>query len=167
MLAGSGVVDDIVTEGTLLVERHLGLNAPARLVLGQAIALDQAPELGRQIDPDQDDALDSLGARGLEEQRNIEDEQARLAAVGLHRQAHALPDRRMRDRIQPLPRTRIGKDDGSELAPIEPAVVEQHVGTEGVTNLLEGGLAGFDDVARQLIGIDHLCAQVPEHPGDR
>ncbi len=58
---------------------------------------------------------------------------------------------------------RVGEDDAGELGAIETPIGEEHVRSERRRDLLQGGLAGLDHLARQLIGVDHLRPEPGKH----
>ena len=118
------------------------------------------------INPDHDDLLHDVGPPVLVQQGDVQDEDARSLAAGGHLRLHPCTDRRVSDGVDALAGGGVRKDGGRKLAPIETAIRQQDVRAEGVDDLLERGLTGLNDVARQPIRIDHLGAQLHEHLGD-
>ena len=73
----------------------------------------------------------------------------------------------MGDGVEPLAGDGVREDGGGKLATVEPAIRQQDARTEGLDDLVERGLPGFDDVAGELISIDYLGPEVAEHLGDQ
>ena len=72
----------------------------------------------------------------------------------------------MRDPAEVGPRRGIGERDRGEPLAIEPAVGREDRGAEPGDELGERRLTGLDDLARELVGVDHGGAAVDQQPGD-
>jgi hypothetical protein len=69
------------------------------------------------------------------------------------------------DTFQFLPSITIGKDSVSELIAMEAAIRSNHVGAKSVANFGKSGLAGFDDLAGEKVGIHDRNATIAKHRG--
>ncbi len=72
----------------------------------------------------------------------------------------------MGHRFQPGALVGLGEDDGAQPAPIEPAIGVEHLIAEMRGDLGQGRLAGLDDLAGHVVGIDPRHAVGGEGPGD-
>lgn len=160
------VVDDIVGDGEPL--GPAGLGGEHRLGL---ICIDAIPghdplslELGRDIH-DQNAVQQSAKAGIFRQQRNHHQTVGGIECgqLGLHCSA----DTRMQNGLQRLPGASVGKYLLAQRAPVELAPGSQTLRTETLYDLGQGGLAGFDQLAGQYIGIDNRHAAAGEGGTDR
>src|SRR5262249_36571437 len=75
-------------------------------------------------------------------------------------------DGRMQDRLEPTAPRRIDEDDGRQLLAIQRAIGREHV-TEFPDDRGQGRLTRRDNVARELVGVDHDAAEAAQHLRDR
>jgi len=68
--------------------------------------------------------------------------------------------------VEGLPFALIGEDDVTQRCPVERAVREQHVRPPSCADRLQGGRAGTNRLAGQLIGVDNSCAEVGQDARD-
>src|SRR5437867_1209695 len=165
--AVAAVVDDVVGELDLLGQRHLARDA-ARAVGGVGVARDEAGALRGLVGDDDDETVHVFVAARLDHHGRVEDHDAleALARQRLQPRVEAGANRRVQDRLEPLPPRGLREHDGGHLLAIERAVRGEHV-AELANDRGQSGLAGRHDLARQLIGVDHDAAQAAEDLRDR
>src|SRR5690606_12420170 len=84
---------------------------------------------------------------------------------GLLQLRHARADLGVDDPVEDLELLGIGEDDRAEPRPVEGAVGPQHLVAERLDDLGEPGGARLDDLACDLVGVDHDRAALGEPAG--
>src|SRR5712692_1141733 len=166
-LEGQRVVHHEVGALALFVQRELRRDSALGLGLAEPVTLNQALDLGRPIDPDHDYRLDNRGAAILVEQRDVYHQDAVLRLASRNLLCHSRLDAWVGDGVEPGPGGGVAEDQVAQPWPIQHPIFAQELAAERVDDLLEGRLAGHHHLARQLIRVDHLGAQVGEHSRDR
>jgi hypothetical protein len=70
------------------------------------------------------------------------------------------------DGVQLRPRGVVVEHEVADLLPVERAVIAQNVGSELRDDGGEGRLAGLDDPAGEVVGVDVHRAVLDQSPGD-
>lgn len=110
-----------------------------------------------------EDMLELAGSAGLEEERDDDHRAAMsLRTPGGDLIQPALANAGMEDGFELLALLRIGKDGFGDFDSAQLACLVDNFGAEGGDNLLESRLAGFDELAGQVIGIDNREAMASE-----
>jgi hypothetical protein len=146
--------DDEIGGGDLFVDRPLGGNT---LVDGFAgpTALCQARPLGRSGTSDANDMSEVFGGARFEEERN--DDHRATTAFRAPRPdliEPALANARMKDGFELLSLLRVSEDGPRDFAAAQLAGIVDYLGAKGLANFLEGGLARFDELASQFVGVN-------------
>jgi hypothetical protein len=162
------VLEDEVGAGAAAGVVELRGEAGAHLGLGEAVAGHHAGDPDRLGGGDQDHGLDLLVEAGLEEQRDLVDDEV-VAGRLEHRQdvLEAVADPRVEDRLEALPLGRVLEDDRAELAAVELAGVVEHAVAERGDDGVEALAARRDDDPRQLVGRNDRDPVVLEELGGR
>jgi hypothetical protein len=160
---GAGVVDDVVCELALLVQRHLRADAPHRLFAPVALALQLSLHLQVLGHPDHHGGVEgqaggavAAGPAPLEEKRDVEHHQRRPGLPGGHQAAgHLGPHLGMDEGVQTPPRLRIAEHDGAERLAVEGTRRVDHLGPEGRRDLRQQRLSRRLKLVDDGIGVDH------------
>ena len=154
------IVDDIVGRCQALISTCLCTEDGLRLGFVTAIAPHESADLNRFGDIHDQYPVDQSMLASFHQKRNHEDDIGALS--GLQGLLHGPADGGMHDAVERAALLGLGEDMFAESLPVQSAVRGEHVGAKGLDQLIERGLAGFDDIAGQGIGIDHRDTKARE-----
>ena len=107
--------------------------------------------------------MEGAALSGFHHQRDVlHHDVTRTGAV--HDGGRGLADERVDDGVQDFALSRFPEHDGTQLRPVEPAVVIQDARTEGFNNLFQPRCPGFHYLPGDNIRVYEQCPQLPE-PG--
>eukprot|EP00515_Schizochytrium_aggregatum_P000444 CAMPEP_0202039400 /NCGR_PEP_ID=MMETSP0962-20130828/15982_1 /ASSEMBLY_ACC=CAM_ASM_000488 /TAXON_ID=4773 /ORGANISM="Schizochytrium aggregatum, Strain ATCC28209" /LENGTH=235 /DNA_ID=CAMNT_0048603613 /DNA_START=152 /DNA_END=855 /DNA_ORIENTATION=- len=155
----------------LVGQRQLGSDAVARLLLAQAVSLDDAPHLlllGRGHHDDLGTHVQQV--LGLVQRGRVDDDDGRaLAKAPGHLLGDLFEDGRAGDGGELAPLGGVLEHDVAELLPVEPgAVLLGHAAAEGLDDRAERGAPRLDHLARDHVAVHHrdaALAQLARHRG--
>src|SRR6185295_6980719 len=75
-------------------------------------------------------------------------------------------DQRVDDRVEIAAAIGVGEDDRAEPLAVDRAVGREHVAPEGLDDALPALAPGRVDAVADLVGIDHVRAELGEHRAD-
>jgi hypothetical protein len=136
---------------------------------GPGVGLAETAPIGEardaQIVVNTDDHREVIGSGHvqLDEQRNlVDDDGPRRRRV--HQRTGAGTDQRVGDGLQILARPSVGKDNLAQRRAVQRTIGRDHLVTEAPTNRAQTGRAACDDLACQLVRVDHHGSQIAESP---
>jgi hypothetical protein len=158
----------VICPSDLFRQRHLTLDASDGFASGETVTLFEARNLCFAAGGDDDDFVDAFVYTGFEKKRHIVDHHgSRVLSCSLLRQPGLFSrDSRVDDSFKRAQVGPVSEHNGSQDTAIEGAVGVEDGPTEPFHNLTPGRLARFDDLPRELIGIDYHGAALLEDPGD-
>src|SRR3989441_88845 len=167
-LAVARVVDDVVRDLRLLRDRQLARDPPLGLRGAEPVARREAPDLRRLVGDDHDETVHGRGVPALDDQGRVEDDDAGETAGGelLEPPGEPLADPRVGDRLEALALLGNGEDDDAELLPVERSVALEDPPPKLGDDVVVGGLAGRDHLAREHVSVDDHAPETTEDLGD-
>ncbi|MEY4703829.1 MAG: hypothetical protein RL042_12 [Nitrospirota bacterium] len=172
MLAESGArespVQYVVRSLDFFRQRHLAPDSTKGFGAREVVPRFQTCNLCFAVGGDDDGGVDAFVDAGLEEERHIVYHHGvRILSCGLFRQPGLLArNTGVNDPFQCTAFRWMVKDDRAEGVAVNGAVRIEDGLAECSDDLAPGRFARFDDLPRQLVGIDHNRAALLEHRGD-
>lgn len=165
ILRGAVVPDDVV--GRLESSLSVDLRGDDGLGLGDCFGVprQQPRQLPLGWAVDDEDPVEALPAAALHQQGYDVDLVWTVGSQGPGGEFGAYGG--VQDLLEQTPLRRVGENDLSQPAPVEPAGSIQDSRTEGRRDPVQGRLPGFDDVPRDLVRVDDDGAARSEQVGDR
>lgn len=165
--AAALVVDDVGCDGDFFFERHLGIDTLLGFGSGDVVACEQAFDLGFAVDGDDDQAIEEAVNFVFDQEGSIvDDEGMALVCGGLRFLHHGLCNTRVRNGVEFQAKRGVGEYFLAERGAVQAAAFVEDLGAKGLDDFVERGLAGFDDLARDLVGVDDVDAEFAEHGCD-
>src|SRR5437667_98978 len=132
------------------------------------VARRAAPGRRRLVGDDHDETVHGRGVPALDDQGRVEDDDAGETAAGelLEPPGEPLADPRVGDRLEALALLGNGEDDDAELRPVERPVALEDPPPELGDDVVVGGLAGRDHLAREHVGVDDHAPETTEDLGN-
>ncbi len=149
-------------------EGHLATDSPESLGAGETVPFPESSQLSFLVGGHDDDLVYSFVDGGFEEQGNIiHDNGIAISPDSSLRQSDLLArDAGMDNSFQSPEFCPIMKHGLAKALPVDRSVGIEHGFPESANDVSPGRFAGFDDLSRQFVGIDHDCAARPEHVRD-
>lgn len=160
-------VDSVIGQSDFLRQWHLALDAPDGVGAGEAVSFFQPGDLGFSIGGNDDGCIHSLVDAGLEQQRDVvDDDGLGIVLSGLSGETFLLScNAWVDDALKHEAFGRLTKDDGAKRVAVKGAIRIEHALAERRDDFLPGRFAWFHNHTGQCIGIDDDGAALLEYPG--
>lgn len=161
---GAVVGDDVISDSQALAPAGLSREDTACLCFGFRIACEQAAELCTFVAIDDQNSIHERLQGRFDQKRYCDDLILTTGFVRLT--SRFFLNAWMQDRFEPPARIIVGKYEPPHYRAIQRSVVINDGFAKGPSNLIQRGLPGHDDLARDDVCIDNSDAELGKHVRD-